>query len=646
MRDLIGYFSLAQLPGPRAVVDITFALNYRFGKLDPFGYHLVNVLIHTINGFLVYFLALAILKLLYWPSRAVEEAQSSKLKGKRGKLKGKSSKLKAQSSKREVDSYSYHNSQLSLMALFAALIFVVHPIQTQAVTYTSQRYASMAAMFYMGAVLFYLKARIIQRGLESKGQRAKKTPGAMAAPVTEQASQSALRLRFSAYFVLSVFCGMLALFSKQNTASLPGAILLVEYLFIDRTWQGWKKKIRWIAPIIVFFVIIVLYMSGLTRGGVHFGSLLEDVSDLMRETKEVSRWSYLCTQFNVLIIYLRLLLLPVSQNLDYVYPFKAGFFDGYTPLAFLALVGLAVTGIWLRKSRPLITFAIFWFFITLSVESSIIPIRDAMFEHRLYLPMFGFALLVSCLLFHLLSGNFHGLLAATKRENPPLPPFDKWWIGGFSYKQLWAVIISVFIIISLGMATYLRNKVWRDAETFWSDVVSKAPLSIRGHNNLGNALAQQERFKEAVNHFSEALRIKPDHAGAHLNLGAALMQQGRLKEAVKQYSEALRIKPRDAGTHNVLGVALAKAGRVEEAMEHYHEALRINPDFSAVYYNIACLYATQSRTEESINWLRKAVERGYKNWNLLKTDKDLDNIRGSAYYKKLSAGRQGTTLNN
>ena len=226
IRDLMGYFSLAQFPGPRAVVDLTFALNYRFGKLGVFGYHLVNVLIHTINGFLVYFLALTILKLLFRSSRAGEEAQRSMLKRKRGKKKVDSyqnSELKTQ------------NSKLPLIALFAALIFVVHPIQTQAVTYNAQRYASMAAMFYMGAVLFYLKMRIIQRGSEvktqrakEKGQKSKKTPGTMAVPVTGRALQSAFCLRSSAYFALSLSCGILALFSKQNTASLPAAILLVE----------------------------------------------------------------------------------------------------------------------------------------------------------------------------------------------------------------------------------------------------------------------------------------------------------------------------------------------------------------------------------------------------------------------------------
>jgi len=112
--------------------------------------------------------------------------------------------------------------------------------------------------------------------------------------------------------------------SKENTATLPGAILLVEFLLVDRTWQGWKRKLSW----------FVLYVSGLFRGGIGGRVLFEDVSDLMKETEAVSRWIYLCTQFNVLVIYIRLLFLPVGQNLDYLYPFRNEFLDGYMPLAF------------------------------------------------------------------------------------------------------------------------------------------------------------------------------------------------------------------------------------------------------------------------------------------------------------------------
>jgi hypothetical protein len=354
IRDVSNFLDLKQLLKPRSVVDLTFALNYKFGKLDVSGYHLVNVLIHIINGFLVYFLALTIFEQILSGS-AQRFDESSKLKAERGKVKGQRSKDNPKHRTSNIPlsdgSVAYtgfqstinnQQSTINLMSLFAALIFVAHPIQTQAVTYTVQRYASLAAMFYMGSVLFYLKARMFQQRAKSKEQRVKSRGQGAGGKEQRPEVGGPFSFQLSAYFALSIICGLLAFLSKQNTASLPAAIILVEYLFIDRTWRGWKKKILWFTPSFILFVTLVLYVSGFFSGAVQGRGLLEDVSDLMRETGLVSRWSYLCTQFNVLVIYIRLLFLPIGQNLDYLYPFKSGFFDAYTPLAFLFLTGLAI----------------------------------------------------------------------------------------------------------------------------------------------------------------------------------------------------------------------------------------------------------------------------------------------------------------
>jgi tetratricopeptide (TPR) repeat protein len=635
------------------------------------------------------------------------------------------------------------------------MIFVAHPIQTQAVTYTVQRYASMGAMFYMGSMLFYVYARTVQHKTIDKASN---------------------KLNLFGLYALSIACGMLAFLSKENTASLPGAILLTEYLIINGTMHNWKKKLPWFALAFTCWLLFALFVSGLFSSEFGDRNLFEDVSSLTKETVAVSRWSYLCTQFNVLVIYIRLLFLPINQNIDYLYPFKTGFFDGLTPYAFIILIAIAGFGIWSKKRRPVITFSIFYFFITLSIESSIIPIRDALFEHRLYLPMFGFGLFVSYQLFHYLYN-----------------------------KRSLILVLSLSIIMSLGVATYLRNIVWQDNTSLWSDVVSKSPHNYRPHINLGKALNKQGRTEEAINHYLQALRIKPDYEKAHYNLGIALYKQGHTEEAINHYlqalrikpdyekahynlgialykqghteeainhylqalrikpddadahnnlgaahfskgnnkeaiasfREALRIKPDYANAHNNLGVALGMQGRTEDAINHYLQALRIKPDYAdahnnlgfaldeqdrteeatyhylqalrikpdyaeahynlgnvllkqgktdkalfqyqkalsinpkftlamnrlavvhmikeeydkaisifkklielqpndaIAHYNISCMYSRKNNIEESISWLMKAIKKGYNNWDLIKTDKDLENIRGSSYYKEL-----------
>ncbi len=520
IRDLKRCLSPGEIFSPRPLVQITFALNYKLGKLNVFGYHLVNVLIHVINGFLVYFLSLGIFRRL-------------------------------------LNHFQTPNSSIPLMSLFAALVFVAHPIQTQAVTYTVQRYTSLAATFYFLSIFCYMRARILQQGAVDWGQEIGcVSPGRIF---------TSFSMKILALYTLCVLCGVLAFLSKQNTASLPGAVLLVEYILFDRTWQGWKRKLLWFAPVVVLMGLFILYVSGIFRQDVQFGSLLEDVSAILRAPETyVSRWAYFCTQLNVIVIYIGLLFLPVGQNLDYMYPFKTGFFDSYTPAAFLFLIALVGIGIWQIKKRPIISLGIFWVFITLSVESSVFPIKDALFEHRLYLPMFGFAIAVAYMVFCLLP-----------------------------VKRPWSLVISILIIISFGSATYLRNRTYQSKIALWSDVAQKSPENFRAHFNLGNALRDQGRLAEAIKSYFKTLSIRPEWDKAHVNLGIALRRAGRIDEAIRHFSERLRIRPRNPEMRCNLGVALMQRGELKEAAHHFSEALRIKPDFAEARNNLGTVLARQ-----------------------------------------------------
>ncbi|MCF8084930.1 MAG: tetratricopeptide repeat protein [Deltaproteobacteria bacterium] len=532
IRDFDLFLSPKVLFYPRPLGMFSFALNYRFGKMDLFGYHLVNVLIHIANGFLVYFLTIGICKGLsnrcLFPNFRYAQSQ---------------------------------HSAIPLMALFTALIFIAHPIQTQAVTYLSQRFTSMAAMFYFLSILFYIKARFIVKDddVTLKGRK-------IIGP--------------SAYFFGAVLCGVLAFLSKQNTASLPGAVLLVEYLLFDRTWQGWKKKLLWFGPIFFLMGLFILYVSGIFRQGVQFGTLLEDVSGILRApATDVGRWVYFCTQLNVIVIYIRLLFLPVGQNLDYMYPFKAGFFDGYTPLALFFLMAIGALGVWNIRKRPVISFGIFWFFITLSIESSFFPIKDALFEHRLYLPMFGFAIVVTYMVFWLLSVH-----------------------------RYWLFAVSMLIVISLGTATYMRNRVWQSSVSLWSDSVSKAPKNYRAHINLGYALKQKGRFKDAIFHYQKALRMEPRFVPVHNNLGVAMAQQGNLEKAFYHFTEALRLRPGDSEALTNYGQALMQKGDIKGAVIYFKKALRSSPRNAKAHNNFGIALAHQGNLKKAIVHFSRAAE--------------------------------------
>jgi len=573
IRDLKNYASLKGLKSRRPIVEFSFALNYQLGKLNPVGYHLVNILIHMTNGVLVYFLALNVFGRLSFSQGKLGGPPVAPESHRKRKKKTRKPTPSIQKS----NAMAFSSPKIPSMSLWVALLFVAHPIQTQAVTYIVQRYASMSAMFYLGSVLLYIHARNLQLNME--GLEGNKTPGNDSLkPDADKKSATAFSFKIPFYFAATVLSGVFAFLSKENAATLPGILLLVEYFLFDRSWQGWKKKLIWLVPLGTLLALLALYFLSSTRG-LKFENLLEDVSILTRETGTVDRWSYLCTQFNVLVEYIRLLFFPLGQNVDHMYPLKSGFFDGLTPLAFVFVMSVILVGIWNIRKRPAISFGIFWFFITLSIESSIFPISDTMFEHRLYLPFIGFAVSVVYVVFQL-----------------------------FSSKRVWANLLLAAAIVTFGMGTYLRNKVWQDPLTLWKDSARKNPENHRAHNNLGAELNDIGDFDLAIREYSRALEIKPDFADANNNLGSALIRQGQIEEAIQCLSKALQKEPRKVGALNNMGVALAQKGDLKDAIRYFKKALRIKPLYAGAHNGLGNALAQQGHVEEAMVEWAKAAE--------------------------------------
>jgi len=559
IRDLSHYFSLKYLLMPRKVGHFTFALNYHFGGLDVSGYHVVNILIHIINGIIVYFLSQVLLTHIVTAEKKTNNAASEIEREEKASKKRRKRKQTTVVEDTLTDT-SGQSINTALISFFASLIFVAHPLQTQAVTYIVQRYTSLAALFYMASVLLYVKGRY-----------------AACCPSFTQLRYFGIPYRTIVFCALSLLAGLCAFMIKENTASLPGAIVLVEYMCFGGTAKQWAKRTLVFLPIVTLFVVFVLYVSGVMRGA-SMSTLLEAMSARSRETELVGRWSYLCTQFNVIVIYLRLLVCPVNQNLDYVYRFNTSFFNGWTPLAFVFLLSLLTGAVWAKKRYPVITMAVFWFFITLSVESSIIPIRDALFEHRLYLPMFGFSLFAAWFVFHL-----------------------------FRKKRLWAIVLSVVIIASFSTATYLRNEVWQDRETLWRDVLKKSPRNPRAYFSLGIVYEQKGDAQRAIHYYTEVLNIAPDHAHAHYNLGNVFREQGDLEKAAYHYREVLRVTPDNIMARGNLAVTLFRQGDVDDALKHLKQMLRIDRRNVTALINIGKVLEIKGDRDEAVKYYRKAL---------------------------------------
>jgi len=558
----------------RPVAYASFALNYTLHGLDVWGYHLLNLILHLCNGLLVYLLVRLVLR-----TPAMEGSGDTAGHG-------------------TVERHRF-------LPLFCALLFTVHPLQTQAVTYIIQRFVPLCTFFTLGSLVLYGYAR--------------------------HAAQRPVRV---ACYLFSLAACILAMLSKEIAFTIPIMIALYEIAFLD---GAPRKRAARLVPFLLSMAIIpsiLLKLSALTD--IDDSESIADAINLVN-FKGTSSWDYLITQFGVMTRYLRLLVLPINQNFDYDYQLQTQFFTPAVLLPLFILLVIAVTGVWLlihsRKRRnpeaglcALTAFGIFWFFITQAVVSSIVPIEDLIFEHRAYLPSIGFFMAT-------LAGV--ALLYNTRKPG----------------KSLYAspVVIGILSIAVLVYASagFKRNSIWEDKITFWRDVVSKSPNKARPHVNLGLALLDephqnlemiekmkkitalglpglfpqensgpfkpqlspydQDQVDNAIHEFRSAIRIRPKWMAAHLDLGDALLLKGDLEEAKKEIATAQAIAPKSFTPYLLLGKLYEHTGDNGNAGKQYLEAIRLAPKNHSLHILLAELYAkegnyAEARREFEIAW--------------------------------------------
>jgi hypothetical protein len=306
-------FMVALRGGTRPIVNLSLLLNYQVSGLNVVGWHIVNIAFHMANSMFVYLLLLHTLGLPSLRDRYGDRAKR--------------------------------------MALFGALLFGVHPVQTESVTYIISRTELIATFFYLATFLLFFK------GVTTNKFR---------------------------YVIFSLCTSLLAMGSKEWAVTLPAMLLLYDYLFVS---NGSIKQVasRWtsyfVAVLPWLFIAYTLMSTNLSGAGFSISG-----------QNGITPWTYWMTSFNVMWTYIRLLILPINQNLDYDYPKAMTLFEFPTLLSFLGHVAVIAFCFWAYKKKnwTLIPFGAAWFYITLSPTQSFVPILDVIFEHRIYLPSIGF----------------------------------------------------------------------------------------------------------------------------------------------------------------------------------------------------------------------------------------------------------------
>jgi cytochrome c-type biogenesis protein CcmH/NrfG len=488
----------------RPISCLTFALNRRLHGLSVPGYHAVSIALHVGCAVLVMLMA----------ARSLARSGIRDLADAAGGL-----------------------------SLITALLFAVHPLQTEAVTYIVQRTELLASFFFLLTVF------CASRSFESAHGRAW-AAGAIVA------------------------CG-LGMGSKEIVAGAPLAVLVYDRVFHSRSFalalrDHWRL---YTGLALTWTILAVLVLKGPRSETAGFGLEVEPIE-------------YLRTQAEVILTYLKLVFWPSPLILWYYWPIAQSW-GAVLPAVVLVAILLATTvwAIWVGRPEG---FAGAVFFLVLAPSSSFVPIvTEVAAERRMYLPLAAVIALVASL-------TYVGLRRSSWARWPAVTR----WTG--------VAVVAGLAMVFAGM-TIARNADYRDPIRMWQDVISKQPEHPSAHFALGDVLLVQGRQSEAIAHYRESLRLAPDHPGRSRLLGEALLDVGQVSDAMPHLRTAVRVQPDDPWHHLALGRGLTMTGDYEGALREFQQALARSPARAPALTGIGVVLSAQGRSGEALDMFKQAL---------------------------------------
>lgn len=501
IRNPLNLFAIWKFYSNRFIIYFTFSINFFIHQTQVEGYHIVNFLIHILNGALVFLIFHTILSLNYFHKKII---------------------------------FKYKN----IISLLSALVFISHPVQVNAVTYIVQRTASLAATFYFLAILLFMRYRVYGKIRN---------------------------------FLLMLLFILLAMFTKENTITIPFMLIIIEIMFFLK-----DGKTTWVKRTVII-LILLLTVPIIPATNVYLGGYSQsDPNVSFKASTSMDRFQYFYTEMNVIVHYIKDLFVPNNLNFDYSndYPKSSTIWanNSYISLGFLILLGLI--GIFNFKRNKLICFGILWFYLGLAVESSFISIKDVYFEHRLYFPIVGFIMCIVGMIFHEYRWKHKRIF-----KNPL-----KFYIILFSY-----------LIIMFSTLTLCRNYVFSDNIRLWTDVTLKAPKSDRGFCVLGTNYLDAYNKKDPVKKYylikaeyalNKSLQLSPNNDTARCNLSKVYLLEKNYEKCI---AEANKVSNSKFAYFNA-GSAYEGLEETTKALESYKQGLNIDKKCTFILKAMGDLY--------------------------------------------------------
>lgn len=561
-------FSDAFFGNPRWISMWLNGANYRISdRLSPdplasYYYRLFNISFHLLTGLILFFV-------LYYAFKQLKRR-------------------------------SWFNDHALLIACSTMILFLLHPVQTQTVSYVIQgRLEGLAGLSIMLVCLTFL----------------------LFATASSFIAKTLFAL--SAFVIAAFACG-----TKEIAIVLPALVLLVDWFFVaEGSWHELKK--RWWFHAIIWLIVGGLYLKFL-RPDFFIDSfslkreLQNNIGNMITEQRNdtIKPLHYMISEFRVILHYLWIFIWPFNISVDYDWKLVQGFFapDCIAPFLGLVLIGSVVVHLLRKNSVNLVAFGLLWFFISIAPRATFIPSSELLADYKTYIPSMGWLFVLACAL-------VYGIEWITTTLNKA---------GVFAYRVV--PLASLFLVgICAGFGTYQRNTVWRTAEEFWFNVLSNAPGRARAYNNYGVSLSEQGKHQQAVPYFKKAVAMDHLYPDPLNNLAVCYSIVGDLDQAIASMLQSLRINPYYPEGYNNLGSffkAKKDFARAENALQ---VALQLRPHYGKAFYNLGMLYGAMAFEEKDPEQKKRLLEKSWESHKKSCTIADFDNnLVGLADYARTS----------
>jgi tetratricopeptide (TPR) repeat protein len=517
----------------RSISLFSFAVNYALSGINVAVFRMTNILLHLLTSGLVFYLTHLTVNLPLF-------------REKYGKVP-------------------------VFIPLAVAVFFMLHPIQTSAVNYITQRMAIMAGMFSFAGFIFY------SRGVTTRGKMS------------------------VVHYILSALSFVLAIFSKENAVMVLFMLPVYDFFFLSSfQWREFRKRFITLSVLMLCLAGVVAYVMGIAGFMKKIITLLSNPNQPMEKYAWAGvgiHWTpieYLLTELRVVSRYILLILVPLPSFMvfDYsnAYPVSKDLFHPLaTVFSLLFLVSLVVFSLRNMKKTPLVSFGILWYLVTLSLESFIALGLDPYFEHRNYLPSFGLFLAIGSLFLY---GEPR---SGIKKE---------------------AIIASSVVILCI--LTFTRNGVWTTEERLWKDAIEKSPNNLRALISVSSVYIREERFQEAEEYLKRASAVKPITAQFRIDM---LFNQASVYKETNRRKEALAILkglevegafPRKTMRSTVdyfIGEVLRQEGNLPQAKEYLERAYQGLGDTPEVLVSLGVVSGALGETDAAEGYFSNAVKK-------------------------------------